>query len=311
MERIQSALAKARAAREGSAPPPPADASERPVHIPSTGTVGGPLPDRPAALPPEAAREAAEPGRPRGAAERARLDAEWAALRAIAVNPTVLERAHVVAATGGTQAAPFDVMRTKLLHQMRANGWRRVAITSPGPSCGKSTIALNLAFSLARQDDLRILLAEADLRRPSLAATLGIKDQRGMAEVLEGTAEPSEALVRHGANLAVLPAAGGRRNPADLFQAPGTGAALDAIEARYEPTLTLFDMPPMLIGDDVMAFMGLVDSVLLIAAAESTTIKEIDACERELATRTNVMGVVLNKCRYLGRDQGYGYGHYG
>ena len=47
--------------------------------------------------------------------------------------------------------------------------------------------------------------------------------------------------------------------------------------------------------------------LLLIAAAEKTTIKEIDACERELSSQTNVMGVVLNKCRYMGEDYGYGY----
>ena len=50
--------------------------------------------------------------------------------------------------------------------------------------------------------------------------------------------------------------------------------------------------------------------VLLVAAAETTTIKEVDACERELASQTNVMGVVLNKCRYMDDTQGYSYGTY-
>ena len=71
----------------------------------------------------------------------------------------------------------------------------------------------------------------------------------------------------------------------------------------------LFDLPPMLVSDDTMAFVGHVDAVLLIAAAEATTIKEVDSCERELASQTNVMGVVLNKCRYMGPE--YGYSYYG
>jgi len=64
----------------------------------------------------------------------------------------------------------------------------------------------------------------------------------------------------------------------------------------------------MLVSDDAMAVMGQIDCVLIIAAAESTTIKEIDRCERELATQTNVLGVVLNKCRYM--EEGYGYDYY-
>ena len=65
----------------------------------------------------------------------------------------------------------------------------------------------------------------------------------------------------------------------------------------------------MLVSDDTMAFVGQVDAVLLIAAAEATTVKEIDACERELDSQTNVMGVVLNKCHYMGAE--YGYSYYG
>jgi len=63
----------------------------------------------------------------------------------------------------------------------------------------------------------------------------------------------------------------------------------------------------MLVTDDMMAFAGEVDCVLLVAAAEASTIKEVDTCERELAAQTNVLGVVLNKCRYTDRGAGYGY----
>ena len=84
----------------------------------------------------------------------------------------------------------------------------------------------------------------------------------------------------------------------------------DRIEAEYDPSIFLFDMPPMFVSDDAMAVMGQMDCVLIIAAAESTKIKEIDRCERELAAQTNVLGVVLNKCRYM-EGEGYGYDYYG
>ena len=113
--------------------------------------------------------------------------------------------------------------------------------------------------------------------------------------------------MRLGRSLMVLPGKGPARNPAELLRNPRTAETLEAIEARYAPTVTIFDLPPMLAGDDVMSFMGKVDCVLIVAAAESTTIKQIDSCERDLATQTNVLGIVLNKCRYIDRDQSYGY----
>ena len=69
----------------------------------------------------------------------------------------------------------------------------------------------------------------------------------------------------------------------------------------------IFDMPPMLVSDDAMAFFPNVDAVILVAAAETTKIKEVDSCERDIASQTNVMGVILNKCRYMGPEYGYNY----
>ena len=60
-------------------------------------------------------------------------------------------------------------------------------------------------------------------------------------------------------------------------------------------------MPPMLMSDDAMAFLPHVDCVLLVAAAEKSRLDEVDKCEQELAEQTNVLGVVLNKCRYTRR----------
>ena len=69
----------------------------------------------------------------------------------------------------------------------------------------------------------------------------------------------------------------------------------------------LFDMPPLLVSDDTIAFLDQVDCVLMIAAAEESTMGEIDRCGKELARHTQVLGVVLNKCRFMDRDEGYDY----
>lgn len=73
--------------------------------------------------------------------------------------------------------AAFDMMRTKLLGLLRENKWTSVAITSPTPACGKTCIAVNLAFSLANQRDCRTVLVDLDLRRPQIGKTLAIRIQ--------------------------------------------------------------------------------------------------------------------------------------
>jgi Mrp family chromosome partitioning ATPase len=283
MEKIQAALEKARSARNAG--------TARAVLVAQPNIVAAPVADR--------AEVKADPA------------LAWAALTPCQPDVARLVKHRITAVTGGAQATPFDMMRTKVIQQMRANGWRRLAITSPTPDCGKSTIALNLAFSLARQTELRTILAEIDLRRPSLGATLGLRgtsgDRPGFARVLEGKAEFADCALRYADGLALAVNDGPVRNSAELLHGSAVAPALAAIEARYAPDLMLFDMPPMLVSDDVMAFLAQVDAVLLVAGAETTTIKEIDTCERDLAAQTNVMGVVLNKCNYLGRESAYNY----
>lgn len=288
MERIQSAIEKARAERQSVL----AQGRAVPAPPPARGAAPAPAPE---AAPGDAAPSAAA------------TDALWAALTPFVPDSRQLARNRIVAAAGGRDAVPFDVMRTRLLQQMRANNWRRVAITSATASCGKSTVALNLAFGLARQPDIRTLLCELDLRRPTLSATVGLRDPLHFARVIEGVAPFADHARRVGDNLGLALNRGPVKNPAELLHSPTVAEALDRIEADYAPTLMIFDMPPLLVSDDALAFLGQVDCAILVAAAEATTIKQIDACERELAAQTNVLGVVLNKCRYTGPDYGYDY----
>lgn len=277
MERIQSAIAKARAERQTRG------AAETAAPAAAAARSGA------AAAPPDA------------------VAARWAALTQFVPDTGHLEARRIVTLTGGRAAVPFDVMRTRALQQMRANGWTRIAVTSPTEGCGKSTIAANLAFSLARQTELRTILCELDLRRPSLAAMLGLDEPLEVAEVLRGRAAFTGQARRVGDNLALALNRSPVRQAAELLTSPGAIAALKAVQADYAPQVMLFDLPPMLVSDDALAFAGQVDAVLLVAAAEVTTIRQIDACEQELAAQTNVMGVILNKCRYSGPDYGDAY----
>lgn len=91
----------------------------------------------------------------------------------------------------------------------------------------------------------------------------------------------------------------------ELLLNPATAQGVASIKHAFAPDVILYDLPPMLQSDDVMAFLPHLDCVLLVAASERSRLDEVDKCEQELAEQTQVLGVVLNKCRYGGEDYGY------
>ena len=151
------------------------------------------------------------------AGARSSTDA-WTELRPFDPDPATMARNRIVT-FGRTDpaCAAFDMIRTKLLYWMRQNGWTSVGITSPTTGCGKTTMSLNLAFSLA-QLHLRVLLVDLDLRRPALARQIGLPGPHSMAEVLQGTGRAGRTISSAAAsNLAIGSNAAPVRNSADVL----------------------------------------------------------------------------------------------
>jgi protein-tyrosine kinase len=269
MERIQAAIQKAKALR-GDGPP--------------------------------AARPAvARPGRPAPGPGPA-----WAELPAFTPDPEQMERRRVVVLGGPVPArSVFEILRTKVARAMRQNGWTSLGITSPTDACGKTMVSLNLAFSLANQPDLRLVLVDLDLRHPSVGRDLGVTRPQSMASVLQGTRPAAENFVRYGDNFAIGTNAQAIRNSAELLMSPSTVQGVAAIRAAFNPDIVVYDLPPMLLSDDAMAFLPHLDCVLLVAGAGRSRIDEVDKCEQDLAEHTNVLGVLLNMCHYT--EDGYVY----
>lgn len=232
----------------------------------------------------------------------------WAALQRLDVSASQIRKSRLVAYEGGTDAGPYDLLRTRILQQAQKNNWRRVAVVSPHSECGKTTTVANLAFSFGRQKDLRTLALDFDLRRVGLARTLGQQCRHTMADILERRVPFSEHALLHGTNVAIGLNAGPVRNPSEVLQNQQTRDVLDEIEATYQPDIVLFDMPPLMSSDDNFGFLKNVDCALILAEADHTTTAQIDLAERQVSELTNVMGVVLNKCRYATEGYGYDYG---
>ncbi|MFA7433236.1 MAG: CpsD/CapB family tyrosine-protein kinase [Gemmobacter sp.] len=282
MERLQVAVAKAREARNR-------ERAERPA----------PAPGQAAAVLSSAAPTTPEV-----------VTAAWQALAEMKVDRAQLNRKRVVSIETGPEAGPYDLLRTRIIHQAQTHGWKRVAVVSPHSGCGKTTTVANLAFSFGRQRDLRTMLIDVDLRRPALATLLLQKPAHTMADVFEGRIPFAEHGLRYGGNLAFGLNRGPVRNPSELLQSLQTRQVLEDLDETYAPDLMIFDISPLMASDDNIAFLQHVDCAVLVAAAERTPMDQIDVAERQISELTNVMGIVLNKCRYSGGAYGYDYGGY-
>lgn len=204
-------------------------------------------------------------------------------------------------------AAAFDILRTRLLHGLTARGWKRIAVTSPTHGCGKSFVATNLALSLARRPESRTVLLDLDLRRPQLADLLGQRDVAPLREFLTGEQPLESHFRRVGRTLALGLNGEAVQDASDLLHDPETALGLAAMQEQLDPEVVLYDLPPALVADDVLALAGQIDAVLLVTDGTRTTPEDIRACERLFEGQLPLMGVVLNRAqdRKIGR---YRYG---
>lgn len=244
-------------------------------------------------------------------ADRAASDtrARWLALPELRLSKDALVRERIISLGRADRAhSAFDALRTRLLTMLRDNGWSRVAITSPSKGCGKTTIATNLAFSLARQPEIRSVLVDLDLRRPQLVNKLGLREDFQIKPFLTGRIPAEAYLRRFGENLAFGFNSSPVQNSAELIQSRLAAQSLSAITAAYQPDILLFDMPPMLSCDDVLGFLPNVDGVLLVIGGGETKPGAVDECEQLIESHSNFLGVILNKGEGLDADAGY-YGY--
>jgi protein-tyrosine kinase len=132
-----------------------------------------------------------------------------------------------------------------------------------------------------------------------VAQRLGQRPGQGEALAIEpyllGQVAPRDYFRRAGDNLAIGLNTVRVWNAAELVQSRRVAATLASSLELFRPNVVLFDLPPMLTSDDVLAFLPNVDGVLLVAAGGETKASEIEECERLMAEHTNFLGVVLNK----------------
>ncbi len=187
---------------------------------------------------------------------------------------------YVLAKPMSSFAESVRAVRRRLAFCRAGRGSLVVSITSSVPHEGKSTLSASLARTMALAGD-RVLLIDCDLRRNGLADLLPDALEAGLAEVLEGSVELDEAVVRDAApGLDVLPLAGPRFTPQDVFGDGRMARLMARLREDYE--YVILDAPPVLMIDDAVTLARLSDAVLLAIRWGSTRLETISAAMERL-----------------------------
>ena len=204
------------------------------------------------------------------------------------------------------QSEAFREVRTHIDLANRDRTIRVIQVTSPRPGDGKSTTASNLAIGLAHAGR-RVLLVDADLRRPTQDAIHAQPGERGLTQLLQGTLPVHHAIRPSGiANLDLLVAGTAPSNPSELLMSLRFAELLATVRQSYD--LVIIDSSPLLSVADAAILGSLVDAVVLVA--RPSNLRRSDAQRtREIlkGLGTRVLGIVAN--RVDAAEAGYGYGY--
>lgn len=208
----------------------------------------------------------------------------------------VLEKNRIVAnRTKSTEADLFRILRTQVLQSMNKAGLKTLAITSPNYGDGKTTIAINLAVSIALDLKQTVLLVDLDLRKPSIHKYLGLEPHYGLTDYLSGRSTIAESLMRLPfERLTTLPAGHVLDHSSETLASPQMAHLAHELKTRYPDRMVIYDMPPLLAQDDPLAFLPHVDAALLVVKDGSTTTYDIKR-SLEILASANVVGTVLNR----------------
>ena len=188
-------------------------------------------------------------------------------------------------------AEQYRLLRTRLEGRDRGRHSHVVLVTSPGVGDGKTITSANLALTMAQEFQHTVVLVEADMRRPALAALFGVRPEPGLVDVLVGAATLEDALVSvPGHNLFVLPAGQAAGRSTELLASSMMSRVAEALRARFDRIV--IDTPPVTLAD-THVLARLADGVLFVVRAGVTP---QPALEHALAgvDRDRLMGIVLN-----------------
>ncbi|MDK1280865.1 polysaccharide biosynthesis tyrosine autokinase [Arthrobacter sp. zg-Y820] len=207
---------------------------------------------------------------------------------------------------GGSGTDAFRQLRTNLEFVAVSQQMKSLVVTSSQAGEGKSTVALNLALSIA-QSGQRVILVDADLRLPSVANATGLEGGVGLTTVLIGRTTLAEATQHWGSGgLSVLTSGPLPPNPTELLGSETMQNLIEELEAEYD--MVILDAPPVLPVADAPILTRHTDGILLVVGATRVSQHNLSKAVEQLSlVNANVVGVVLNRIPRTGPDANTAY----
>ena len=238
------------------------------------------------------------------------LDRQNKSAALLAVQPLSIADRMLVAAHEDRSVAKeeYDKLRSTIIALTRGEVFlNTLLVTSTASDEGKTITALNLAISLAKEQDHTVLLVDADLRRPSLHQYLDIKPELGLVNCLRDGLPIEKALVKTGiGKLVVLPAGEAVKDPLDMLSSKRMREIIEELKNRYPERYVIFDTPPAQIFADAGVLAAMVDSILFVVRENKASKADIQKV-LENFKKHNLLGVVYNDSNTYLKKQNYYY----
>jgi len=191
-------------------------------------------------------------------------------------------------------AEAFRLLTVRLRELRQSRPLNKLLITSTVPREGKSTVAANLACTLAQKKEEKVLLLEGDIRRPGLSKIFNLERASGICQVLQGSQTLGESIYRlEGPGVWVLPAGSTSSTPQGLLQSKKLPLLLDELASLFH--WVVIDSPPVLPLADTSIWSQLADGILLVSRHGITEKKQLQRGLRALE-QGKVIGALLNGC---------------
>lgn len=193
----------------------------------------------------------------------------------------------------------YKALRTNIMFSVPAEEAkaRRVLFTSANPGDGKSTVSVNTAITFA-QADMKVVLVDADLRKPTTHKYFGLPSKKGLSNILSGQCSLEEAIVAVPGieNLYIIPSGVLPPNPSELLSGKYMEKLMAQLEAAFD--VVIIDTPPVTVVADALALCGYVDGVMVVASNNRTSYPEMqDAVKKLEFADAKILGVVFNRAK--------------
>lgn len=190
-------------------------------------------------------------------------------------------------------AESYKTIRTNLLFLLSSSaGCKSLTVSSPRAGDGKSTNAINISIAFS-QLGKRVLLIDADLRRPSIHKKLRIANTEGLSGILAGFCDSQNAIVNISPCFDVLPSGAVPPNPSELLASPAYENMLSTLRLAYD--IIIIDTPPIGVVSDALSIASKTDGLLLVVKEKVTVHTDMERILDNLKlSNVRILGAVLN-----------------